>query len=247
MRSGSKTHPKWNALTPTRPSRAAFGSRRSAGGFTLIEMMIVIGLIIILIGGFGFALRDTAGSALTRAQNTLGALVGQARAQAALNQTEARLVIYATRPPGGDNSKYLRLLQVFVATTQGSTNSWVPVGSPTYLPSGVYLVPTATNGLLASGVSWLTNPPPISTPLGTAGNPNQPNGTAFFGASTVFYIEFKADGSFVPAANPFTKLVVTTGALGTNNLPAFNNPNAVRGIRIRSNGAISYVNEATGF
>ncbi len=209
--------------------------------------MIVIGLIVIMIGGFGFALRDKAGSSLTSAQNTLGALVGQARAQAALNQTEARLMIYATRPPGGDNLKYLRLLQVFVAATQGSTAFWVPVGSPTYLPNGVYLVPPTTNGLLAAGVAWPTNPAPISAPLGTAGNPNQPNGTAFFGASTVFFIEFKADGSLNPAASPYTKLVVTTGALGTNNLPAFNNANAVRGIRIRANGAISYVNEATGF
>lgn len=209
-------------------------------------MMIVIGLIIILIGGFGFALRDTAGSSLVSAQNTLGALVGQARAQAALNQTEARLMIYATRPPGGDTLKYLRLMQVFVATPQGS-NTWVPVGSPTYFPNGIYLVPPTTNGLLAAGVTWPTNPAPISSPVGTAGNPNQPNGTAFFGASTVFFVEFKADGSLNPAASPYTKLVVTTGALGTTNLPAFNNANAVRGIRIRPNGSISYVSEATGF
>eukprot|EP01012_Entosiphon_sulcatum_P053946 TRINITY_DN74348_c0_g1_i1.p2 TRINITY_DN74348_c0_g1~~TRINITY_DN74348_c0_g1_i1.p2 ORF type:complete len:157 (+),score=8.60 TRINITY_DN74348_c0_g1_i1:192-662(+) len=156
-------------------------------------------------------------------------------------------MIHATRPPTGDPSKYLSLLQVFVASPQGST-TWVPVGSPVYLPRGVYFVPPSTNGLLPpGGAPWLTNPPPLSTPIGTGGNPNQPTGTAFFGVSTVYFIEFKADGSLNPAANPYTRLVVTTGALGTNNLPAFNNPYAVRGVLIRPNGAISYVNEATGF
>ena len=228
-----------------RPAKIPGRSSRH-GGFTLIEIMSVIGLIVILIGAFGFALRDNAGSSLTSAQNTLGALVGQTRAQAAVHQTEARLLVYAVRPPTGDPEKYLRLLQVFIASPQGST-TWVPVGSPVYLPRGTYFVPTATTGLLAAGVTWPTNPAPVSSPIGTDSNPNQPAGTAFNGATTVFFVEFKADGSLTPAANPYIKLAVTTGGLGTNNLPAFNNPFAVRGVLIRPNGAVSYVNEANGF
>ena len=228
-----------------RPPKILARSARD-GAFTLIEMVSVVGLIVFLLAGFGFALRDNAGSALTSAQNTLGSLVGQARAQAAVNQTEARLLVYAVRPPSGDVEKYLRLLQVFIASPQGSS-TWVPVGSPVYLPRGTYFVPTTTTGLLASGVAWPTNPAPVSTPIGTGTNPGQPTGTAFNGAGTVFYVEFKADGSLNPAANPYIKLAVTTGALGTNNLPAFNNAAAVRGILIRPNGAVSYVNEATGF
>ena len=112
-----------------------FGRSARRGGLTLIEIMSVIGLIVIFIGAFGFALRDNAGSSLTSAQNTLGALVGQARAQAAVNQTKARLLIYAVRPPTGDVEKYLRLLQVFIANPPDS-NTWVPVGSPVYLPRG---------------------------------------------------------------------------------------------------------------
>jgi len=213
--------------------------------FTLIELMIVVGVIVLLLGGFGFALRDNAGSALTSAQNSLGALVGQARAQAAVNQTEARLAVFAVRPPAGELEKYLRLLQVFIASPQGS-NTWVPVGSPVYLPRGVYFVPPTTTGLLATGVTWPTNPAPISNAAsGTL--PGQPTGTPFFGATAIFYVEFKADGSLNPPANPYIKLVLTTGGGGANNLPAFNNPSAVRGLLLRPSGAIAYVNEANGF
>ena len=208
--------------------------------------MVVIGVIVLLVGGAGFALRDTAGASLTSAQNTLATLVGQARAQAAVNQTEARLLIYATRPPGGDAEKYLRLMQVFIAVPQGSS-TWQPAGAPVYLPRGTYLVPATTAGLLAAGVTWATNPAPVSTPIGTGTNPGQPVGTAFNGASTTFFVEFKADGSINPAANPYIKLVVTTGALASTNLPAFNNAFAVRGVLIRPTGAVSFVNEATGF
>ena len=211
-------------------------------GFSLIEIMSVLAVIIILIGAVGFSLRDNAGSSLTSAQNTLGSLIGQARAQAAVNQTEARLMIYGVR---GSDERYLRLLQVFIASPQGST-TWVPVGSPVYLPRGVYVVPPTTTGLLATGVTWLTNPAPVST-FGTGPNPNQLTGTAFNGANTVFFVQFTADGSITPTPNPYIKLAVTTGAIGTNSLPAFNNQFAVRGILIRPNGAVSYVNSTDGF
>ena len=79
--------------------------------------MTVVGLIVILVGGSSFALRDKAGSSLTSAQNTLAALVGQTRAQAAVNQTEARLLIYAVRAPAVSRALITpsRLLSVMTA------------------------------------------------------------------------------------------------------------------------------------
>jgi type II secretory pathway pseudopilin PulG len=219
--------------------------RQSA--FTLIELMVVIGLIILLVSGLSLALGDTAGNALSSAQNLIGSLVGSARAQAALNQTEARLIIYAARPPSGDADKYLRLLQVFIANTPGSASTtWQPVGSPVYLPRGVYVVPGATAGLLATGIVWPTNPAPVSKTLGTATAPTTVAGAPFTGATTTFYLEFQPDGSIKPASAPYTQIAVATAAL-TNNLPAFNNPGAVRGVIIRPNGAVTFVNDATSF
>lgn len=231
-------------ISPVAPAcRAPVRRHLGAGGFTLIELMVVVGVIVLLVGGIGFALRDTAGGSLANAQNILATLAGQARAQAAVNQTEARVLIYAVRPPGGDADKYLRLLQVFIASPQGST-TWQPVGAPVYLPRGIYIVPASTAGLL-DGIAWPANPAPVST-LGIGTNPNQPNGSAFFGASTVFYVGFRADGSLDPAPNPYLKLVVTTGSL-KNNLPAFAQANAVRGVLIRPSGAVTFVNRAEEF
>lgn len=229
-------------------SRSSRG-RPPGGGFTLIELLAVVSIIAIVALGLGLALNDNSGSSLASAQTTLATLMGQARAQAALHQTEARLMIYAVRPPSGDPEKYLRLLQVFLntATTSGS-QTWTPVGNPVSLPRGVFVVPQSTTGLLAAGVAWPSNPAPVSL-LGTMGSPGQPVGTAFNGASTVFFLEFMPDGSVnagtVPST-PYLKLAVATGALA-NNIPQFTNSAAVRGLIVRPTGAVSFVNDAASF
>ena len=81
------------------------------------------------------------------------------------------------------------------------------------------------------------------------GSPGQPVGTAFNGASTVFFLEFMPDGSVnagtVPIT-PYLKLAVATGALA-NNIPQFTNSVAVRGLIVRPTGAVSFVNDAASF
>jgi prepilin-type N-terminal cleavage/methylation domain-containing protein len=214
--------------------------------FTLIELMIVVGLIAALVGALTLSLGDTGGNSLASAQKVLGSLVGSARAQAAVNQTEARIVIYDVRPPSGDATKFLQLLGVFIASPEGTQN-WQIVGSPVYLPRGVYFVPTATTGLLASGVVWPANPQPVSKTIGTFNLSAQPAGTAFAGTPTVFYVEFEPDGSVKPTSSPYTQLAVATGALSASSLPAFNNAGSVHGVLIRPTGAVTFVNDAASF
>jgi hypothetical protein len=238
-------------MLPVRVSPFAFPSFRPRvrrrRGFTITEIVVVVGLIVAFVGIFGLALRDGAGSSLVRAQNSLAALVGQARAQAAVNQTDARLVVYAVRPPGGDPEKFLRLCQVFVANTPGATPTWLPVGNPVYLPQGVFIVPSATAGLLAQGVTWPANPAPVSSFTNTSAFTGQPTGSPFANATAVYFLQFAADGTMTPAVTPYFKIAVTTGGLSTTNLPSFNNQFAVRGLIIRPSGAVSYVNETSGF
>ena len=222
------------------------GQAVATRAFTLIELMIVIGLIILLVSGLSLSLGDTAGNSLASAQNLLGSQLGAARAQAAVKQTEARLLVYATQPPAGDAEKFLRMIRVVYAETPGSASTrWIAVGPPTFLPRGSYIVPNPVTRFLEAGVIWSTNPAPVSTLLAATrmtivGDPP--------GADTYFAIEWKPDGTIatLPGNPPYAKLAVATAA-GANNLPSFNNPGAVRGVIIRPSGAVTFVNDATAF
>ena len=241
--------------------------RRSpaAAAFTLVELLVVIGVMVILVGGFAIALkgRGGEGAALSTAQSLLAGMVGATRAQAALHQTNARLIIYAQMPPAAaaDASKYLRSLQVLRQETlaNGST-VWVAAGDPVTLPAPICVVPPApvpTNHL-NTGVAWNNNVAtgPVSTLLTATAFSYRGQSTAttnqFFGAQNqsgrIHYLEFAPDGTVTSntTGNP-TKIAVTTAVLGANALPRFTNANTVRGLFIRKTGAVSLVNAATGF
>jgi len=216
--------------------------------FTLLELMIAVGLIALLVGGLGYALGDTGSRSLANAQRELAGLVDTTRAQAALHATEARLCVYNTPPPGGDAQKYLRLLQVFRKEPAGST-TWIAVGAPLYLPRGVYLVPPTTTGLIAAGVIWPVLPAPISTLSSDPFLPPQPPGTAFNGATAVLWLGYTADGTLTTTLGPqtYAKLALATAAVGTNSRPSFNNPAAIRGLLLRPSGGLTAANDAASF
>lgn len=215
-----------------------------AAGFTLLELLVVMGIIVLVAGGMGLALSDTGGNALASGQTTLATLINTARTQAVVNQTRARLMIYGTRPPSGDAEKFLRLMQVFREEPYLSGN-FVSVGTAIALPRGIYVVPTSTSGLLAAGVTWPTSPPLLSTLLGPTGL-NQPTGTPF-GNSTAYYIEFNPDSTITSlGTQSYARLLVATAALA-NNVPQFNNGGAVRGLLIRPSGGVTFVNDANSF
>ncbi len=224
-----------------RPASISPPARRRA--FTLVELLVVVGLIVLLVGGIGFALGDTGATSLANAQNTLASLAGTARAQAAVRQTEARLLVHATR---GDAEKYLRYLRVVVAATPGSTGPgarWIAIGSPVSLPRGIYVVPALTAGLTASGVTWPRNPAPVSTLLTPASPYTVTGDPATTAADTYFALQFSPDGTVLPTA---AKLAVSTATV-SNNLPLFNNPGAVRGLLVRASGSVTFVSDANSF
>lgn len=240
---------------PPAPARPLLSRRDPA--FTLIELLVVMGLIALLVGGIGAALggRGTDGVALSSAQNTLVGLVGAARAEAALHQTSARLLVYASPPPGGDADKYLRYLQV--VRLEGTT--WIAAGNAVILPAPICVVPPSPvpTSHLRSGVTWDNNlaTGPVSTLSRQTGFTVRGQGTAVAGQTfggtgggIVYYLQFEPDGTV--SSNPTTnatKLAVTTAVLANNALPQFNNASAVRGLFVRKTGAVSVVNDATGF
>jgi type II secretory pathway pseudopilin PulG len=233
--------------------------------FSLLELLVVIGLIVLLTGAGALALagRGGEGSALANAQSIVGSMVGAARAQAALHQTDARLVVYATLPPGAnaDAAKYLRTLQVVRNETPGATRpQWVAVGNPITLPVPVCIVPPAPVPVthLNAGVTWNNNAliGPVSTLSVETGffyrGQAAATATQFFGTQgqngRIFFITFGPDGavSSNASANP-TKIALATAVLGTNAPHRFNNAFGVRGLFVRKSGALALVNETTAF
>jgi prepilin-type N-terminal cleavage/methylation domain-containing protein len=167
MRLASACPTATGAMTPA--ARSA-----KCAAFSLIELLVVVGLIILLVGGFAVALsgRSGEGAALTNAQSMLNGMIHAARAQSALQQANTRLIVYGQMPPSAnaDANKYLRALQVVRAdTTPTGTTVWVAVGDPVMLPAPVCVVPPSpvpTNHLsLPAGQNWNNNVAtgPVST------------------------------------------------------------------------------------
>lgn len=240
-------------------------ARRNRRAFTLIELLTACGVIVMLLATIGIALngRGGEGAALASAQNTLSGLVGSARAQAALNQTNARLVIYAQMPPTGDLAKYLRTLQIVREEPFGS-NAWYAVGDPVTLPTPICVVPNSpvpadhlNTGVPAWNNTIATGPVSVMTLSNSFNYFSRLGGTQrqFFGTpggtGRVFYLGFGPDGTVNDPLNASViKVALTTAVLNPTVQPArpkFNNPSGVRGLFIRKSGAISFVNDATSF
>ena len=120
-------------------------------GFTLVELLLVMGIVAVLSAGLGVALQGGDRSvALRSAQGTLASLLTAARGQAALTGRNAALLVSVD--PGANN--YLHSLMV--ATRDAADTAWIPTDDWLQLPDGVYVLPptTPSAGLTAPGIDW---------------------------------------------------------------------------------------------
>src|SRR6187549_3413927 len=119
-------------------------TRSRHGAFSLIELMVVFGIIIIVFTTFGVAMRPSGGKNVRLGQNSVAGLYTVARLQAKTTQGNgrltdsdaARIIIYASKQDDNDLARYLRQIQVVVPDPTDPNNKWMTVGEIVTLPAG---------------------------------------------------------------------------------------------------------------
>jgi hypothetical protein len=227
-----------------RPTGARLKRRVCArlAGFTLIEQIVVIGLVVALVGLLSSALNDRAGHGieLQTAQATAAGMLRLAQVEAMTSQASVRLLVFISSATSDGPQINLRGLQVVRADPAGGS-SWIAATDVIFLPRAVCVVPPAVlPAQLCEGILWPTGPgAPISTLLGperiTVGATDPGN---------AFYLELSPDGKPNPAT---TQLAFATVRQSAGALSRFDDPLAVRGLILRTSGETTPINDALGF
>lgn len=206
--------------------------KSAARAFTLIELLVVIGLIGVLAAGIGMALtRGNSGTALQSAQGTLQAMIASARAQAAIKQATADLVVDVD--PASDG--FLRRFYVVVGSEA--------VGSPILLPQGTFLVPNNTGATYSGGVVF---EPAIADWSATVSTAFTDNSATVSNVAGTFHkvVGITIRGTASPGGG---NLVLAAAERRDADTIAFNNPAAVRGAVVSSYGVLTLVDDADAF
>lgn len=128
-------------------------------GFTLIEMLVVIGLISVLAMGISMLNMKDASQAIYSAQRSMMTAFYEARTTALTRQTDVKVIIYK----GSDISRKLRQVGVIykVKGEDGLDLGWVALNDGFRMPEGVFFVPSASNFSSFVKTSGQTSPSEI--------------------------------------------------------------------------------------
>ena len=156
-----------NTSTPTTgPNRLLRSFRK---GFSLVELLAVMSIIAILLSLASVGIsRIGKGQGVTAGLAIGEGLLAQARILAMNNNAPARLIIHGDLNDSDpiQRERYRRMMMVVHQTTddEGRINTtWKRVGSPTFLPQGVYYSPEMSSadmrlgGVLPEDRHQLTN------------------------------------------------------------------------------------------
>jgi len=199
--------------------------------FTLIELLVVIGIIAVLASVFGLAFgRGSSGAALQSSQATLLGLFSAARGQAAIGQNTANIVVNVSPSSEG-------FLREFYVIVNGRA-----VGSPVTLSQGIYLLPPTTGETFSAAISftapsaWLdrtsTGFNNVAVPPATTGLESGVNYRTVAGITSLGRSSPAGGGNIILA--PADRLSGQT--------ISFNNPDAIRGVKISTYGVLTFLN-----
>ena len=111
--------------------------------FTLIELLIVLGLIMVASSVMVISSGNNDGVALKSSQRIVSSIAQGARGQAILKQTPTRILIYADRGANRDEDKYLRFFGIITQDPE-NPNKWVAATKGNYLSKGIFFMPKLT-------------------------------------------------------------------------------------------------------
>lgn len=231
--------------------------RRTPRGFTLLELLVVVGLIAALAVGLLSAFSDSGQSAsLLSAQATLANLVTAARTKAPATGRKTRLLVNIDPAVP---ERYLRTLVLQLAREVGSSPAnWDTLQAVT-LPAGVFVVPAQLTGLVADPAAWKRVSDPdeyLVSDLFT----NQNLSHALEGDTAAQQwtgVAFTPNATLAPLVGGPPRVGVVVLALGQVRPPGsypegqppvqLVNPEAVRGLVLSAYGVPALLNERRAF
>ncbi len=158
-------------------------------GFTLVELLVVISIILIASAVLFTAGSGGKGAALSSSQRIVAGIVKGARAQAVLKNAEARIIIY--NDLDADPDKYRRYFGIVYwgeeINDDGTVKEgWLAANRGTLLPEGIYFDPDVSKNFSTASTMQLDYP---RTKVGA--NTNRVNGG---GSDEYFYYAFEDNG-----------------------------------------------------
>lgn len=172
-------------MTPTSKPQTI----RNRAGFTLVELLVVISIILIASSILFTAGSGEKGVSLSSSQRIVSGIVKGARAQAVLKGAETRIIIYNNL--AGDPDKYRRYFGIVYwgIETDNDGNvkeGWLAANKGTLLPEGIYFDPEMSKDYPASSKMRLDYPR-----IRVGNNTDEENGG---GGEEYFYYAFESNG-----------------------------------------------------
>lgn len=230
------------------PNRDGVQVPRRAG-FSLLELLVVIGLIAALSAAFIGGLTGGKTVALQAGQAAISNLVTGARSRALANGSPTRILLNQERVIVSTPPRFLR----YLVLQEQVGGVWQTV-TDLYLPDGVYLLPQNPDGsLFGNSGQWTTSRATAlhSLAFGADAVPEIVNSNV---AEQWSVLAFSATGTpafavGLSASEP-RSLVLTIGRAlppGSATPIVFDNPENVRGLSLSNYGVPIFVNERSGF
>ncbi|MGB0460404.1 MAG: pilus assembly FimT family protein [Opitutales bacterium] len=158
---------------------------RNRAGFTLVELLVVISIILIASTILFTAGSGGKGVSLSSSQRIVAGIVKGARAQAVLKGAETRIIIY--NDLAGDPDKYRRYFGiVYWGTDSNGDSGWLAANKGTLLPEGIYFDPEISKGYTTGSTMQLDYPR-----IRVGDNTDRTNGG---GGEAYFYYTFEDNG-----------------------------------------------------